>query len=66
MALCEQTLREWIDKQTEPISEISFMLILTQILAGLHYIHSNGIIHRDIKVKYLFTFIIFIFFYCLC
>ncbi|KAK0170397.1 hypothetical protein PV328_010965 [Microctonus aethiopoides] len=31
MALCKQTLRKWINKQTEPISEISFTLILTQI-----------------------------------
>ncbi|KAK0180061.1 hypothetical protein PV327_005743 [Microctonus hyperodae] len=55
MPLCELTLDEWIAKQTELVSEITFMSILTQILAGLHHIHSNGIVHHDMKPSNIFV-----------
>lgn len=49
MALCEKTLQQWLDERME-ITLQTILAILTQILHGLDYIHSRGIVHHDIKV----------------
>lgn len=54
MALCEQTLREWLDERVEPVSQALITVILTQILSGLDYIHSRGVVHHDIKPSNIF------------
>lgn len=54
MALCEKTLQLWMDERvgTTPNGEI--LAILTQIISGLDYIHSRGIVHHDIKPSNIF------------
>lgn len=62
MRLCDFTLRYWMNNRnqeyfSEAHSEITFELddalcmnIFRQIVAGVEYIHSKSIIHRDLKV----------------
>ncbi|XP_048508178.1 eukaryotic translation initiation factor 2-alpha kinase 1-like isoform X2 [Athalia rosae] len=54
MALCEQTLREWLDNRVESVPQPLITVILTQILSGLDYIHSRGVVHHDIKPSNIF------------
>ena len=54
MALCDKTLREWLDERVDPTPQPMIAAIVMQILNGLDYIHSLDIVHHDIKVI-LFT-----------
>ncbi|KAJ0404886.1 hypothetical protein P43SY_001798 [Pythium insidiosum] len=56
MALYEgNTLLHWIEQRDKLSSDaIETMRIFKQIVAGLKYIHSQGLIHRDIKPANIF------------
>lgn len=54
MQLCHQTLRQWLDVRNlnaNPSVNIEDSLnIFLQIVQGVEFIHSKGIVHHDIKV----------------
>ena len=54
MELCGKTLKTWIDERNAERDlkrrEMS-QGIIQQILHGVEYIHSNKLIHRDLKVS---------------
>lgn len=60
MQLCERTLRQWLDVRNVslpayPLASNSSEGILAlnlfrKIVRGVDYIHSQGIVHHDIKV----------------
>lgn len=54
MALCEKTLQQWLDERMEITPQAMIIAILSQILQGLDYIHSRGIVHHDIKPSNIF------------
>ncbi|XP_076245858.1 eukaryotic translation initiation factor 2-alpha kinase 1 isoform X2 [Calliopsis andreniformis] len=54
MALCDMTLQQWLDDRIEVPPQGIIIRILTQILDGLDYIHSCGIVHHDIKPSNIF------------
>ncbi|OXA60320.1 uncharacterized protein LOC110842790 [Folsomia candida] len=53
MAICGQSLREWLsemyDKPLTPSMQDFQIQIVSNLLAGFKYLHSNEIIHRDFK-----------------
>ncbi|KZC08125.1 Eukaryotic translation initiation factor 2-alpha kinase 1 [Dufourea novaeangliae] len=54
MTLCEKTLQQWLNERNELTSQTMIIAVLTQILYGLDYIHSRGIVHHDIKPSNIF------------
>ncbi|KAJ4442171.1 hypothetical protein ANN_12037, partial [Periplaneta americana] len=55
MQLCERTLKEWLDwrnAQTPPVVDLKqSVAIFQQIVSGVCYIHSQNIVHHDIKIR---------------
>ncbi|OXA48916.1 Interferon-induced, double-stranded RNA-activated protein kinase [Folsomia candida] len=53
MELCGQTLREWLNlhssQELTPEMQNFQMKIISQIMAGIGFMHDNKIIHRDLK-----------------
>ena len=62
MELCDRSLKEWLQNRNDTCkTEEEFltyqdinMTIFQQILKGVDFIHSQGIIHRDIKPRNIF------------
>ncbi|CAI5659359.1 unnamed protein product [Oreochromis niloticus] len=67
MQLCERSLKDWISERNakpkeEQISRCPYacvdtehtLRLLRHILEGVEYIHSNGIMHRDLKPRNIF------------
>ncbi|XP_062859250.1 eukaryotic translation initiation factor 2-alpha kinase 1 isoform X2 [Trichomycterus rosablanca] len=64
MQLCERSLKDWIQERNfRPESELTTLSdafqseasnILKKILEGVEYIHSCGIMHRDLKPRNIF------------
>uniref|UniRef100_A0A8P4G4G5 Eukaryotic translation initiation factor 2-alpha kinase 1 n=1 Tax=Dicentrarchus labrax TaxID=13489 RepID=A0A8P4G4G5_DICLA len=67
MQLCERSLKDWIsDRNTKPKEEQTSkgpygcvhtehtLSLLRNILEGVEYIHSRGIMHRDLKPRNIF------------
>ncbi|XP_055538173.1 cyclin-dependent kinase 10 [Wyeomyia smithii] len=53
MEFCEQDLASLLDNMETPFSESQVKCIIIQLLKGLKYLHSNFMIHRDLKVSNL-------------
>lgn len=51
MTLCEQTLEQWLRGKISVTPEPMVVAIFQQILCGVDYMHSQKIVHHDIKVK---------------
>uniref|UniRef100_A0A069DUK7 non-specific serine/threonine protein kinase n=1 Tax=Panstrongylus megistus TaxID=65343 RepID=A0A069DUK7_9HEMI len=59
MHLCERTLRHWLDQRNQiknlEININQCIEIFKKIVKGVEYIHSQGIVHHDIKPSNIFV-----------
>lgn len=52
MELCPRgELYHWIQQRRQPLSEPETRSVMINVIRGLHYLHKNGIIHRDLKLS---------------
>ncbi|XP_018347907.1 PREDICTED: interferon-induced, double-stranded RNA-activated protein kinase-like [Trachymyrmex septentrionalis] len=54
MALCEQTLEHWLRGKISVTPEPIVKVIFQQILCGVNYMHSQKVVHHDIKPSNIF------------
>lgn len=61
MQLCTTTLRDWLVKRNDDISstdnevdKAAVVEIFRQLVGGVQYIHSQGLLHRDLKPRNIF------------
>lgn len=54
MSLCEQTLEQWMRGRINGTPEPMIKVILQQILCGIDYMHSQNVVHHDIKPSNIF------------
>jgi cyclin-dependent kinase 10 len=53
MEYCEQDLASLLDNMQSPFTESQIKCIMLQLFRGLRHIHSNFVVHRDLKVSNL-------------
>lgn len=51
MTLCEQTLQDWMCDRINATPVPVAKTVLEQLLCGINYIHSQNVVHHDIKVN---------------
>ncbi|MCT9112995.1 protein kinase family protein [Streptomyces mirabilis] len=51
MEFCESTLRKYIKKRNSTLSFSSRKRIALQFLYGVNYIHTEGLLHRDVSLQ---------------
>jgi tRNA A-37 threonylcarbamoyl transferase component Bud32 len=51
MEFCDETLRSYISRRNADLAFTSRKRIALQFLYGLNYIHSQGLLHRDISLQ---------------
>ncbi|MFF5027974.1 protein kinase family protein [Streptomyces collinus] len=51
MEFCESTLRKYIKRRNSTLSFSSRKRIALQFLYGVNYIHSEGLLHRDVSLQ---------------
>ena len=53
MEYCEQDLASLLDNNDEPFTVSQVKCIILQVFCGIDYLHTNYILHRDLKVSNL-------------
>lgn len=54
MTLCEQTLEQWMHNRNDVTPQSIIKMVFQQILEGIDYIHTNNVVHHDIKPSNIF------------